>query len=171
MEVRKDDNVCEESQFKELFRIYSKDLHDYLYYRFGRDNNPKDVVQEAFLKLWDNCHKVTRAKAKSFLFTVATNKMINELAKKKTVLSYTQQKPKTYTHESPDYVLEEKEYMDKLQQAIQNLSEDQRVAFMLNRIEGKRHKEIAEMLGVSRKTVEKRIYTALDKLRKQVEGL
>ena len=171
MEVRKNENICEESLFKELFKRHSKDLHDYLYYRFGEENNPKDLVQEAFLKLWDNCHKITTEKAKSFLFTVATNKMINELSKKKTVLNYARQKPKDYTHESPEFVMEENEYMDKLQQALENLTEEQRVAFLLNRIEGKKHKEIAAMLGISRKAVEKRIYSALDKLRKQVEGL
>ena len=42
---------------------------------------------------------------------------------------------------------------------------------MLNRVEGKKHQEIAEMLGISRKAVEKRIYTALDKLREEIKEL
>jgi RNA polymerase sigma-70 factor (ECF subfamily) len=87
---------------------------------------------------------------------------------KKTVLTYTQQKPKQHTIESPEYIMEENEYMNKLQNAIENLTEDQRTTFLLNRIEGKKHKEIAEMLGISRKAVEKRIYTALNILREQV---
>ena len=168
MEERNVDNVCEESLFNELFKSHSKDLHNFLYYKFGKENNPKDLVQEAFIKLWDNCHKVTRGKAKSFLFTVANNQMLNELSKKKTVLSYAQQKPKDHTIESPQYLMEENEYMTKLQSAIESLTEDQRVTFMLNRIEGKKHKEIAEMLGISRKAVEKRIYTSLKKLKDQV---
>lgn len=171
MEQHKRDNVCDETLFNELFRIHSKDLHDFLYYKYGKENNPKDLVQEAFLKLWDNCHKVTREKVRSFLFTVANNQMLNELSKKKTVLTYAQQKPKDHTHESPQYVMEENEYLSRLQHAIENLSEEQRVTFLLNRIEGKKHKEIAEMLGISRKAVEKRIYTALSKLRKQVGDL
>ena len=64
--------------------------------------------------------------------------------------------------------MEEKEYMEKLKAGIENLTEEQRTAFLLNRIEGKRHQEIAEMLGISRKAVEKRIYTALSKLKEQV---
>ncbi len=40
---------------------------------------------------------------------------------------------------------------------------------MLNRIEGKKHQEIADMLGISRKGVEKRIYTAIAKIREQVD--
>jgi RNA polymerase sigma-70 factor (ECF subfamily) len=162
------DNVCRQDVFDELFRVHSKDLHDFLYYKYGQENNPSDLVQEAFLKLWDNCHKVVKEKARSFLFTVANNQMLNELSKKKTVLNYAQQKPKGHTQESPEYIMEENEYMDRLQKAIENLSEEQRTAFLLNRIEGKKHQEIAEILGISRKAVEKRIYTALDNLRKKI---
>lgn len=171
MENQKVNNVCEESLFNELFKAHSKNLHDFLYYKFGKENNPKDLVQEAFIKLWNNCHKVTADKVKSFLFTVASNQMLNELSKKKTVLTYAQQKPKEYTIESPHYIMEENEYMSKLQTAIESLTEEQRVTFLLNRIEGKRHKEIAEMLGISRKAVEKRIYTALSKLKDEVGTL
>lgn len=168
MTSNREDNICKENVFNELFRTFSKDLHDFLYYKFGAENNPKDLVQEAFLKLWNNCHKVPLEKARSFLFTVANNQMLNELSKKKTVLNYAREKPKSHTSESPEYVMEENEYMSKLQAAIESLSEEQRVTFLLNRVEGKKHQEIAEMLGISRKAVEKRVYAALDKLRKQV---
>ena len=160
--------VCDEKLYNELFKRHAKDLHNFLYYKFGAENNPGDLVQEAFLKLWDNCHKVVEEKARSFLFTVANNQMLNELAKKKTVLNYSQEKPKSHTSESPQYVMEESEYMDKLQNALQSLTEPQRVTFLLNRVDGKKHKEIADMLGISRKTVEKRIYTALNILREKV---
>lgn len=160
--------VCEEKLFKKLFEEHSKDLHRFLYYKYGADNNPADLVQEAFVKLWNNCEKVLPEKARGFLFTVANNQMLNELAKKKTILKYNSEKPKTHTIESPEYILEEKQYMDRLQEALASLSEEQRVTFMLNRVEGKKHEEIAEMLGISRKAVEKRIYTALAKLREKL---
>jgi len=161
-------NVCDEKLFRELFRTHARDLHNFLYYKYGKDNNPKDLVQEAFIKLWNNCHKVLPEKARSFLFTVANNQMLNEISKKKTALTYEKETHIGYTSESPEFVMREKEYMQKLQQAIQDLSEEQRIAFLLNRIEGKKHKEIAEMLGISAKAVEKRIYTALDKLREKL---
>ncbi|WP_340110959.1 RNA polymerase sigma factor [Maribellus mangrovi] len=163
------ENVCNEKVFKDLFMTYSKDLHDFLYYKFGENNAPQDIVQVAFEKLWQNCDKVTPEKAKSYLFTVANNEMLNSISRKKTVLSYRQQNTKDYTNESPEFLLEEKEYNDRLQKAIEELSEDQRVTFLLNRIEGKKHQEIADMLGISRKAVEKRIYTALKVLKEKVE--
>jgi RNA polymerase sigma-70 factor (ECF subfamily) len=42
---------------------------------------------------------------------------------------------------------------------------------LLNRTEGKKHKEIAEILNISQKAVEKRIYGALKKIRKEIKGI
>ena len=131
-------NICNETMFASIFEKYSKDLHDFLYYKFGEAYNPKDQVQDAFIKLWENCGKVTPSKAKSFLFTVANNLTLNLTAHKKVVLKYQQEKPKHYTNETPQFILEGDEYMQKLQKALANLSEAHRTAFMLNRVEGKK---------------------------------
>lgn len=168
MEEKSYVDVCDEELYNKLFKTHAKDLYNFLYYKYGVDNNPADLVQEAFLKLWNNCEKVVPEKARSYVFTVANNQMLNELSKKNTVLKYRKERQKSYTGESPEYIMEEKEYMDKLQKAIEALTEEQRVTFLLNRIEGKKHQEIAEMLGISRKAVEKRIYKTLDILREKV---
>jgi RNA polymerase sigma-70 factor (ECF subfamily) len=165
------DNICEEHLFSSIFNKYSKTLHDFLYYKYGDQLNPKDKVQEAFIKLWQNCAKVSPDKAKSFVFTTANNLMLNEVAHQKVVLKYAQTKPKHYTNENPEFLMQEDEYNKKLQTALSNLTEAQRTAFLMNRIEGKKFKEIAKLLDISTKAVEKRIYGALDKLRKDIEGL
>lgn len=164
----KEKDICKEKLFSELFQLYSKDLYNFLYYKYGTDNNPQDIVQIAFEKLWKNCKNVVPQKAKSFLYTVANNEMLNSVSRKKTALNYHLQKPKDYTNETPEFLLEEKEYHDRLKNALEELSEEQRVTFLLNRIEGKKHQEIAEMLGISRKAVEKRIYKALSVLREKM---
>jgi RNA polymerase sigma-70 factor (family 1) len=165
------ENICEENLFSAIFEKYSKSLHDFLYYKYGGDLHPKDKVQEAFIKLWDNCKDIPFEKAKSFLFTVANNSILNDIKHRKVVLNYQKSKPKNYTVESPEFLMEEKEYMQKYQKALSNLTEGQREAFLLNRIEGKKHKEIAELLDISTKAVEKRIYGALKKLREQIEEI
>ncbi len=157
--------------FSSIFNKHSKDLHNFLYYKFGELLNPKDKVQEAFVKLWENCAKISPDKAKSFVFTTANNLMLNEAAHQKVVLKHQQTKPKMYTNESPEFIMQESEYNDKLQKALANLTEAQRVAFMMNRVEGKRFKEIAALLEISTKAVEKRIYGALEKLRKDIKEL
>lgn len=164
-------NICEEHLFASLYKKHSKNLHDLLYYKFGERLNPKDKVQDAFIKLWDNCAKVSPEKAKSFLFTTANNLMLNAVAHQKVVLKHTKKPQKYSTNESPEFILEEKQYNEKLQKALENLTEAQRVAFLMNRVEGKRFKEIAELLDISVKGVEKRIYSALKKLREDIKEL
>lgn len=165
------ETICEESIFTALFNKHAEDLHNFLYYKFGDRLNPRDKVQEAFIKLWENCSKTTPDKAKSFLFTIANNLMLNEAAHEKVKLKYASTKPKSHTDESPEFVLREKEHMQKLQTALGNLTEAQRVAFLMNRVEGKKFKEIASILDISVKAVEKRIYGALGKLRNEIDGL
>ena len=150
-------NICEEKLFSSLFMKYSKSLHDFLYYKYGESIHPNDKVQEAFIKLWDNCKKIPIDKAKSFLFTVANNTALNGLKHKKIVLNYAKSKIKNYTNETPEFLMEENEYLEKYQKALLQLTEGQRETFLLNRIEGLRHKEIAELLDISVKTVEKRL--------------
>ncbi len=171
MVKKQHDTICEEQLFSSIFKKHSKDLHNFLYYKYGNLLNPKDKVQEAFIKLWQNCAKVAPEKAKSFVFTTANNLMLNEVAHQKVVLKHQHSKPKHYTNESPEFLMQESQYNDKLQRALSNLTEAQRLAFMMNRVEGKRFKDIAELLGISVKAVEKRIYGALKKLRKDIKEL
>jgi len=171
MEKAIQDHICEERMFSSLFDKYAKDLHDFLYYKFGNHLNPKDKVQEAFVKLWENCASIPPDKAKSFLFTTANNMMLNEYAHQKVVLRHQQTQPKSHTNETPEFLLQEKEYAQKLENAIANLTEAQRVAFLMNRVEGKRFKEISKLLDISTKAVEKRIYGALKKLREDIDEL
>ena len=165
------DHICEEHLFERLYKKHSKNLYDFLYYKFGEHLNPKDKVQDAFIKLWQNCGKIAPDKAKSFLFTTANNLMLNAVAHQKVVLKFEKRPQKTSTNETPEFVLRQKEYHKKLQTALANLTEAQRVAFLMNRVEGKRFKEIAEMLDISTKAVEKRIYGALKKLREDIDEL
>ena len=133
--------VDRRSLFSSFFNKHYKDLYNFLYYKFGDKLNPEDKVQEAFLKVWQNCGRITPDKAKSFLFTTANNLMLNQVSHEKVKLKYAETPQRSSTNESPEFVLEEKQYMDKIQRAISNLTEAQRVAFLLNRVEGKRFKE------------------------------
>lgn len=163
-------NVCEKSVFSKLYEQYATSLHDFLYYKYGANANPDDTMQEAFVRLWEACKKVSYSKAKSFLFTVANNTVLNELKHQKVVLKYTKIAPKQHTNESPEYVFQHNEFLQQYQTALSNLTEDQRVAFTLSKIEGKKHKEIAELLGVTQKVVEYRIYSAFDALKAELKN-
>ncbi|TMU54628.1 RNA polymerase sigma factor [Flagellimonas algicola] len=159
-------SVCDEKVYNTIFERYSESLRNYMYYQCKDLDQAEDLTQEAFIKLWQHCAKVLFEKAKAFLFTVAKNKFYNQVAHKKVVLDYANSKPhKTADHESPEFLLEEDEFMKKLQSAIDALPDGQREVFLLNRIDKKTYKEMAQMLGVSETAIEKRMQKALLKLR------
>lgn len=164
--------ICEERTFANFFAAHAKALRNFLYYKFGNGEQADDVTQEAFIKLWENCASVPPEKAKSFLYTVANNTSLNHIAHQKVVLEYSKKNVQNGTDtQNPEFLLEEKQFKLKLQRAIANLTEAQRTAFLLHRIEGKKYYEIAEILGIGVKAVEKRIHGALVQLRKEIETL
>jgi len=136
-------SLCEEVTFSKVFQSYSKTLFNFLYYKCGDDNLAQDLVQEAFMKLWQNTFQHNKVK-----------------------LKFANLNHKGHTNESPEFLMLEKEHMQKLNDGISNLPEKQRVVFLLSRIDKKTYKEIGEIIGISKQAVEKRIYLALDTLRK-----
>lgn len=164
--------ICEEITFADFFKKHAKQLHNYLFYKYGNEEQAHDVTQEAFIKLWENCSKVTLDKAKSFLYTVANNTLLNQIAHNKVVLEYSKNNaPVSATGENPEFIMEEEQFKVKLQNAIASLSEAQRTAFLMHRVDGKKYSEIAEELGISVKAVEKRIHIALTELRKEIDNI
>lgn len=164
-------NVCEEHIFSSVFKTTSKTVFNYIYYKFGNEEKAHDAVQEAFVKLWENCKKVAPDKAKSYLCTVANNLYLNVLKAEKVRMKYADRHSNTVTNESPEFLLEEKQFQNKLDTALNTLPENQRITFLLNRIDGKKYAEIAEMEGVSVKAIEKRMHFALKTLREQIDGI
>ena len=170
MKPEQPDNICEEGRYNQVFKETSKTIFNYIYYKYGNEEKANDAVQEAFLKLWENCKKVTPAKAKSYLYTVANNLYLNVLKAEKVRLKYAELTLKT-TNESPEFLMEEQQFQKKLDNALQSLPENQRSTFLLNRIDGKKYAEIAEMEGVSIKAIEKRMHLALKSLREKIDGI
>jgi len=152
--------------FTRVFNEYSKTLYNYLYYKCGDANLSEDLTQEAFMKLWQNCREVNFETAKGYIFKTANNKMLNQFSHQKVKLKFQQKKHISHTNESPSFLLEEKELHEELERVISNLPEKQRITFLMSRIDKKTYKEIAEILEISKQAVEKRIYKALDTLRK-----
>ncbi|GAA4279418.1 RNA polymerase sigma factor [Aquimarina mytili] len=164
-------SVCDQPVFTELFETHAEAVRNLIYYKCGDRDQAEDVMQEAFIKLWDHCKKVLFDKAKGFLCTVANNLFLNQVARKKVRLEYSKIPRSNKNVESPDFVMEEKEFMDKLQRAIGELPDGQREVFLLNRIDKKTYKEIAEMLEISVKAVEKRMHNALKKMRVLIKNI
>lgn len=162
-------NVCEEKTFKGLFNSLAEPLRNFLIFRGSGREEANDLVQETFVKLWENCSKVLPEKAKSYLYTLALNAFKNEMAHMKVRLKYTEaNKSSNANIETPEFKMEEQEFKERLENAINSLVPTQREVFLMHRVEKKKYGEIAEILGVSVKAVEKRIGKALKHIRKEI---
>jgi RNA polymerase sigma-70 factor (family 1) len=161
-------NVCESKVFEAIYNTYAKDIRRFLFYKTQDVDKAEDILQEVFIKLWENCSKVDYHKVKSYVYSIATNMFLNEKKHEKVVLNFNNNNGKFDTNESPEYILLEKEFMEKLENTISALPEKQREVFLLNRIEKKKYKEIALHLDISVKAVEKRMHQALLVMRKEI---
>ena len=159
-------SLCTESVYSQVFREYSTTLFNYLYYKCGNRSLSQDLTQDAFVKLWQNCEKVAFETAKGYVFKTANNKLLNLYEHEKVKIRFQNRPHRSHTDQDPEYLMVEKELSHELESAISALPEKQRVVFLLSRIDKKTYKEIAEIEGISKQAVEKRIYNALDTLRK-----
>ncbi|MBQ0735630.1 RNA polymerase sigma factor [Aquimarina celericrescens] len=167
-------STCNEKAFDQFFKSHAKLLRNYIYYKFGDLDQAEDIVQDAFIKLWNNCSKVSLAKAKSYVYTIATNLGISITRHQKVKFKYQDyviQRKTDINNESPEFIALEKEYMQKLKNAIADLPERQREVFLLSRIDKKTYKEIAELSNVSVKAIEKLMHKALLTLRKKIGNI
>ncbi|MCB0400221.1 MAG: RNA polymerase sigma-70 factor [Winogradskyella sp.] len=163
--TKEDRNICHSKTFEDIYKTYAKDIRSFLFFKTQDINKAEDLMQNVFIKLWDNCSNVDYNKVKSYIFTIANNLFLNEVKHEKVVRNYNKHNQKEKTDISPEFILLEKEFMDKLETAIANLPEKQREVFLMNRIEKKKYKEIAEELSISVKAVEKRMHQALVTMR------
>jgi len=170
LEVDLNKDVCEERIYHAVFQENSKTIFNHIFYKYGNEEKAHDAVQEAFLKLWENCAKVPQKKAKAYLYTVANNLYLNVIKAEKVRLKYADKTLET-SHETPEFLLEESQFKEKLDNALNSLPENQRATFLLNRIDGMKYAQIAEMEGVSVKAIEKRMHLALKSLRAKIDGI
>jgi RNA polymerase sigma-70 factor (ECF subfamily) len=161
----KDQHVCHGAVYEKLFRELAPQVRNFLVYKFRDVKRSNDIVQEAFVVMWQNCKKVTPQSAKSYLFKVAQNQFIKLLDRDKTKQKYLSFKTDQAEHETPDFKMEYDEFNERLKEAIDSLPDGQREVFLLNRIDKMTYQEIAALQEVSVKAVEKKMHKALVKLR------
>ncbi|MEL7223179.1 MAG: sigma factor, partial [Bacteroidota bacterium] len=121
------ESICEAAVYTRVFKDYAKNLHNFLYYKTGNLSLAKDLTQEAFTQLWKNCQSVLLQNAKGYVFKTANNLLINVHKHQQVVLQFENIPKSEGHHESPAFLLEEKELKKQLEAAIAALPEKQRV--------------------------------------------
>ncbi len=153
--------ICEQHTYESIFRAHAKELRRFLYFKTGNMELAEDLMHDAFIKLWDHCANVDPSKAKNYLFTTANNLFLNYKKREKVIQKHRKGLGDRITNESPEFLMVEQEFLEKIEGAIAALPEGQREVFLMSRIEKKKYREIAEELNLSVKAVEKRMHLAL----------
>ena len=157
-----------EFMFTELFRQHEHKLYTLALRLTKSDQLAKDIIQEVFLKLWDQraiIHTIQNMEA--WLYRVTENKIIDFLRKasadnrlKQLIWDHVQQ----IVNESEQY-LAAKEYNQIIQKAIEQLPPQRKLIYQLNKENGMNYREIADELQISKHTVKNQLSTAIQSVR------
>lgn len=164
----------DKSAFQQLFKKYYPILFRFIVFRVKDEDIAEDIVQDTFLKIW--IIRDTLAPAKSFFSLIAkigTNLCYDHFRYQAVRLRHKDiiPKPEESYYDNPEathdlYVMQE--VITK--EVNEQLPEKCREIFILSRMEGLANKEIAAILGLSRRTVENQLYRALKILKKQLKN-
>lgn len=164
-------NICNSNTFESIYQKYAKDLRRFIFYKTQDLQQAEDIMQDTFIKLWDNCAKVNVEKVKSYLYTIASNSFLNVVKHQAVIRKHQAGLSMSKTNESPEFIMMEQEFLEKLERVIDGLPERQKEVFLMNRIEKKKYKDIAIELNISIKAVEKRMHGALVVVRKEIGNI
>ena len=121
----------------------------------------EDLAQESFVKLWQNREKIEAGKETSFLYTIAYNLFIDKKRKDNVRYRYQQNTRSEVNHETPEFTILTAEFNQYVNNKIQSMPENSREVFIMNKIDKLTYSEIADIIGLSIKSVEKRMSIAL----------
>ena len=134
----------------------------------GDKDETKDLVQELFTNLWLNVEQIdSETNIAAYLYVSARNKVINLIRHDKVKNSYLSSLS-NFANQHQNSILEQlsaKDLSIAIEREIQNLPCKMREVFELSRKKFRTHKEIAEELQISDKTVKKQINNAIKILR------
>lgn len=157
--------------YRDLFYQYHGRLVLFAHKFTGDLQISQDIVQEAFLNLWEKSPSLnTLETPKAYLYQSVKNSCLNHLRHNKIrhtvegrLLRHMQESEKVSMPDAGDPLesLLEQDVQDKIDEIIRSMPEKCRQVFLLSRHERLKNKEIAERMGVSVKMVEKQISKAL----------
>jgi RNA polymerase sigma-70 factor (ECF subfamily) len=163
--TKEEPSICEQQTYNQIFRTHYEAVTRFIYFKCGDLQQAEDIVQDVFVKLWKLCASVSFEKVKAYLYRAANNSFLNEKAHEKVVLKHMQTIVRPIDHETPEYLIQMEEFHKKLKEAIASLPPKEREVYLLSRIEKKTYPEIAEILGLGIKAIERRMSKALLLLR------
>ena len=162
--LKKGDEVA----FNELYNAYSKPMYLKVLRMVKNKDVADELVQELFIKLWDNRRKINLEKSfQSFMYTIAQNLVYNyfrKVASDNNMIESLLLRGVDYDPGAEEILLN-KEANALLQQAIDQLSPQRKQAFKLCKIEGRSYEEASQIMGVSVATINSHITQSLQTIK------
>jgi RNA polymerase sigma-70 factor (ECF subfamily) len=146
--------------------LFADGVFRFILKNFRNEESSRDVVQEAFVRLWDKYQNVEFEKAKTYLFTTAYHIMIDMIRKEKHQRKYSEQAD-FVSHAQNSY----SDLREILEEAVKQLPEIQRSVIMLRDYEGYSYQEIGEITGLNESQVKVYIYRARKTLKNYIGKL
>jgi RNA polymerase sigma-70 factor (ECF subfamily) len=157
--------------FDQLFWCYHKRLYHFALSILKNKEDARDVVQEAFLRIWKNKENLDQQSSfQSFLFTISYNIIVDMMRKKVNDRNFRNKLFRNSTsRESPvDKEVEFKELNAIYRNAIEELPAQRKKIYRLHKFEHLKYEEIAEKLDISVNTVKSQMNKALTYIRTKV---
>lgn len=159
-----------------LFNKYRGPLHRYLSRLVRSSEDAAELVQETFFRIMRHTGTVRfEAVARAYLFQTASN-LAREYYRRRAARRTDHHLPLAeveipWDEEGPERLVLREEALVCLKSAIKSMPQDLREVFVLSRFRSQRYPEIASALGVSTRTVERRMQQALEFLIAETRGL
>ena len=172
--------IGDEETYIFLFREYYVSLCSYSRRYVGRKDVAEEIVSDTFLKIWENRRSLKfNTSVQAYLFQAVCNNSLNHLRKLKNEIHLEEYFRETLSENiafeaTSDEIEEQSLIMEnldrKIEEAVSQLPEQQQKVFRLKRFEGKKTKEIAEIMGLSVKTIEMHLSKATFHLRENLKN-
>ncbi len=160
----------DKTAFKHIYQQHVTEIRNYISYRSGDTMIADDVSQETFIKLWEKRANIDPTAIRALLYKIANGIFIDYIRKNKHEIDYVTTLP--FTVHLPEESEEENEaYKERCTKALSCLTEKERTVFLLNKKDGWIYEDIAKYLNISSKAVEKRMSSALKKIKKQTNAI
>ena len=160
--------------YTEMFERYQPLLYVYASKIVKDKDEASDIVQEVFLYLWDKRAEIVfEGQVLSYLYTAVRYKFFNLLDKKKVRKDYAASLQRFMLAGTPqtDDLLREREMMRIIEEQISLLPPKLKIAYELSRKANMHPAQIAELLGVSEKTVQNQVSLAIKQLKLKLSSL
>jgi RNA polymerase sigma-70 factor (family 1) len=155
-------------EFEWLYKNYCSKLYDYVVLLTADKFLSEDIVQEAFIKIWNNKEMLASVKNfNSYLYAIAKNLLLDKWRKKQLEKEHikkfvTEQQPSEHN------LFYQRNQEQTINAAIKKLSSKQQLVYKMIREEGMKREEVSKELNITPNTVKVTMQNALHNLKKQL---